>query len=98
MPKNQSLPPQPAPSGKPHQLILEDRERLSVTGVLRMLRCEETAASMDTSRGTLTLQGQGLNVRRLSLETGEVTLEGRVDSILYTERLSARSFWQKLVR
>ena len=98
MPKNQSLQPQAVPVSKPHQLILEDREHLSVTGVLRMLRCEDTAASMDTSRGTLTLQGQGLNVKRLSLETGEVSLEGRVDSMVYTERLTAHSFWQKLVR
>jgi hypothetical protein len=56
----------------PHNLILEDRAQMTATGVLRMIRCDETEASMETSRGTLTVQGRGLSVSALSIETGEV--------------------------
>lgn len=83
----------------PHNLILEDRAQMTATGVLRMIRCDETEASMETSRGTLTVQGRGLSVSALSIETGEVHLTGQVDDIEYTEnRASAGGFWRRLIR
>ncbi len=82
----------------PHQLILDGREHLTVTGVLRMLHCDDTSAAMDTSKGTLNLQGKGLSVRRLCLESGDVSIDGRVDSMVYTERITSLSFWQRILR
>lgn len=85
-------------STMPHQVTLDDRGHFTATGVLRMLHCDENCAAMDTSRGTLTLQGQGLSVKKLSLETGDVIIAGRVDSMTYTERITSLSFWQRLLR
>ena len=41
----------------PHDLILEGRGKLTVTGVRRMLRCDPDSAAMETTKGTLTLAG-----------------------------------------
>ncbi|MBR2666796.1 MAG: sporulation protein [Oscillospiraceae bacterium] len=66
-----------------HHLILEGRERLSVSGVEDVESFDETAAVMRTVRGLLVVRGQGLHVGRLNLEAGELELEGAVESLAY---------------
>lgn len=83
----------------PHNLILEDRARLSATGVTRVLSCDENGASMETGRGRLTVLGRELSVSELSLETGEIRISGRIDQIEYTETLqSSGGLLRRLVR
>lgn len=83
----------------PHNLILEDRSRLSVTGVTRVISCDETGAVMETACGRLTVLGQQLSVGELSLETGEVRVSGRIDQLEYTEtRQSSGGLLRRLVR
>ncbi|MCI2046813.1 MAG: sporulation protein [Faecalibacterium sp.] len=90
----------PAPEkAMPHNLILEDRKRLTATGVLRMISCDENGATMETGRGLLSITGRELSVSTLSLETGEVHFSGQVDEIVYTEtHASAGGFWHRLTR
>ena len=71
----------PAP---PHDLILEGRSKLTVTGVKRVLRCDADSAAMETGKGVLHLTGAELNVTSLDLESGEVRLTGRIDALEYT--------------
>ena len=52
----------------PHDLILEGRGKLTVTGVRRMLRCDPDSAAMETTKGTLTLAGAQLSVISLDLD------------------------------
>ncbi len=66
-----------------HHLILEGRERLSVSGVEDVESFDETAAVMRTVGGLLVVRGQGLHVGRLNLEAGELELEGAVESLAY---------------
>lgn len=99
MPKNaEPLPPAKA-ADAPHNLILEDRSRLTATGVTRVISCDELGACMDTGKGRLTIAGRGLSVSELSLETGEVRVSGRIDQIEYAEnRESSGGFLRRLVR
>ena len=71
----------PAP---PHDLILENREKLTVTGVRRVLQCNAESAAIETARGVLQLAGAQLNVTSLDLDSGEVKLTGRIDTVEYT--------------
>lgn len=66
-------------------LILESRSRLTVTGVRRVLRCDEDGAVIETVKGILHLAGSGLSVVSLDLDAGEVRLSGRLDALEYTE-------------
>lgn len=73
------------PENAPHSVILEDRRRCSISGVIEVMSFDEDEIVMETNRGMLTLGGSDLHVERLSLEVGELTLEGQVDAIVYAE-------------
>ena len=83
----------------PHHLILEDRRALTVSGVSDVDSFDELTVVIYTEMGELTVKGQGLHINRLNVETGELTLEGSVDSLTYTE-IHSRSggFFGKLFK
>ena len=68
-----------------HRLELEGRERLTISGVEDVERFDDTGIVMTTSAGVLTVTGEGLHIGQLSLEGGELHVDGRVDSISYEE-------------
>ena len=68
-----------------HSLILEGREKLSVSGVVDVQNFDETLVSMETPLGLLQVRGTGLHIERLSLEGGELELEGEIDSMEYED-------------
>ena len=68
-----------------HQLQLEGREKLTVSGVEDVERFDETAIVMSTCAGTLIVSGEGLHIGKLSLEGGELKVEGRIDAMEYEE-------------
>lgn len=82
-----------------HRLTLEGRGKLSVSGVTDTESFDETAAVLETSRGTLIVRGRELHVEQLDLEAGVVRLNGEVTSLTYEEnRQSQGSFLQRLFR
>ena len=66
-----------------HHLILEDRERLSVSGVEDVESFDETMVVMLTSQGVLVVRGEGLHIEKLSLDGGDLKVEGMVESLTY---------------
>ena len=70
---------------QPHQLILQDRKVLEMTGVTDVDSFDETAVIAYTSLGELTVRGRGLHIRRLDLEGGSLSLEGQVDTLTYSD-------------
>ena len=73
------------PGGLPggHRLSLEDRGRLTVTGVTDVDRFDEEAAVLETAGGRRCLRGAELHLDRLDLAAGEVAVSGRIDSLVY---------------
>lgn len=59
-----------APQRRPHAVTLDERSHLTVTGVDEVVRFDDTEVSMRTSRGMLTVHGEGLRVGRLAIDTG----------------------------
>lgn len=74
----------------PHHLILEDRRALTVSGVSDVDSFDDLTVIVYTDIGELTVKGEGLHINRLNIETGELTLEGQVHSLTYTD-VPARS-------
>ena len=72
----------------PHQLILDDRRRLSLSGVSDVDSFDDHTITAHTSLGDLTVKGHGLHICRLNTETGDLSLEGHVDTLEYTESVS----------
>ena len=74
-------------SGK-HRMLLESRKSCKLHGVVDVLSFDENAVLLETVDGMLMMKGAELHVSRLSLEKGEVDIDGRVDSFTYTEKTS----------
>lgn len=68
----------------PHSLILENRSVLSLTGVTDVAGFDEQTVNVFTDYGQLIIKGSSLHISRLSLETGEVTVDGSISSLQYT--------------
>ena len=69
-----------------HKLSLLGRKMLSLTGVKEVVSFDAKEVILETVQGMLLLRGDDMNVTRLLVEQGEVDLEGRIDSLIYTER------------
>jgi sporulation protein YabP len=69
----------------PHHLILEDRERLTVSGVEEVERFDENTIVMGTCQGTLVVHGEDLHIEKLSLDGGDLKVEGVIDALSYEE-------------
>ncbi len=100
MPANQNQTPRPeALPARVHSLTLENRSRLVVTGVNRVVSYDETGATLQTPQGDLNIGGQGIQVSELSVRTGEVQISGKIEYLQYTEnKESAGNFFARLFR
>ena len=74
---------------QPHRLTLDSRSRLSVTGVLEVESFDETEILLTSTRGPLSIRGQGLRLQQLSIDGGQVLVDGSVDSIVYEQETHA---------
>ncbi len=73
-----------------HRLELTGRERLTVSGVEDVERFDETGIIMSTTAGTLVVTGEGLHIGKLSLDGGELFVDGRIDSVTYEDQGGGR--------
>ncbi|MBQ2105277.1 MAG: sporulation protein YabP [Lachnospiraceae bacterium] len=83
--------------GLSHKLELYNREKGIVTGVLDVISFDENTIVLDTDLGLLTIKGKDLHVSRLSLEKGELDLEGHADSLVYSSNEGYRKSNQSLL-
>lgn len=88
--------------GRQHKLTLQNRGSAAITGVADVVSFDENQVVLDTDLGLLTLKGKGLHVSRLTIEKGEVDVEGMVDSLAYSSnealRKSGESFLTRLFK
>ena len=68
-----------------HHIILEEREQLSISGVEEVESFDENTILLTTAQGALEIQGEGLHIEKLSLDGGDLRVEGRVNALLYGE-------------
>ena len=69
-----------------HRLGMEQRRDCKLTGVVEVLSFDENTILMETVDGMLTIKGSNLHVSRLNLEKGEADVDGRVDSLAYSDK------------
>lgn len=84
-------------TGLSHRLIINNREKGNLTGILDVISFDENMIVLDTDMGLLTIKGKDLHVSRLTLEKGEIDLEGRTDSFVYSSNESYRKAGQSLL-
>jgi len=84
----------------PHNIIMEDRRMLTVSGVSDVDSFDENTVTVFTDMGELVVRGSDLHINRLSVEVGELLLEGKINSLAYQEHApkTAAGFFGKVFR
>ncbi|MBE5820213.1 MAG: sporulation protein YabP [Clostridia bacterium] len=67
-------------------LILENREKLTITGVLDVLSFDDQVVIVETDLGLLNVKGEGLRINKLSIDTSEVIVEGEIYNLAYSDK------------
>ena len=80
--------------GLSHKMELYNREKGKLTGILDVISFDEHVITLETDMGMLMIRGKDLHVSRLTLEKGEIDLEGRVDSLVYSSNEAVKKSGQ----
>lgn len=84
---------------KKHSLILENRRTLSLSGVSDVSGFNEENVVLVTEMGELSVKGSRLHINKFSVETGELTMDGTIDSLTYSENKQQEGgFFSRLFR
>lgn len=86
-------------SDLPHNIIMENRSKISVSGVENAESYNENEVVLSTSKGILIIRGECLGLSKLSLDSGEITVNGHILQLEYVEpKKSGSSFLSKLFK
>ena len=72
-------------------LVLENRKRLSLSGVIEVISFDEQKIDLTTSLGNLTIKGEALKMNKLDVQNGDVIIAGSIVSIVYNGKISKKS-------
>ena len=67
-------------------LILENREKLTISGVIDVLSFDYQIVIVETELGMLTVKGEDLRINKLSIDTQDIIIEGNISSLSYSEK------------
>lgn len=67
----------------PHSVHIKDRESISITGVIEVMSFDDSSILLKTGRGGMAIEGSSLKIGRLSVENGELSADGKIDSVYY---------------
>lgn len=67
-------------------LLLENRNKLNISGVLDVLSFDDQIVIVETELGLLTVKGDNLRINKLSIDTSEVIVEGEIISLTYSSK------------
>ena len=83
----------------PHNIILEDRKSMSVSGISDVDSFDEENILVYTDLGELSIRGENLHINQLNIENGELTLEGNIISLAYSsEQPQSGGFFGRLFK
>lgn len=80
-----------------HKLVMQNCQSMSVTGVLDVIAFDLKEILLETSQGMLTIKGNDLHINRLSVEKGDLDVEGKVDALLYSDVMSPKMAGENLL-
>ena len=84
----------------PHHVVIEERKSLTVSGVEDVERFDENTIVLSTSKGVMVVAGENLHIEKLSLDGGDLKVEGDIDAVTYEDEAAAGrgGFFARLLR
>ena len=69
-----------------HEVTVRDRNSVSLTGIEDVISFDETAVVLSTTHGTLAIEGEGLHILQMNVDSKEFRIEGKVCALNYIDR------------
>ncbi|HCC03834.1 MAG TPA: sporulation protein YabP [Clostridiales bacterium] len=66
-------------------IVMENRNKLSVSGVKDVISFDDELVIIETELGLLTVKGNNLKINKLSIDTGDVSVEGEISNLGYSD-------------
>lgn len=82
---------------KMQNIILENRNKLNVSGVLDVLNFDEQLVTVDTELGVLIVKGMDLRLNKFNLESTELSVEGEIISLMYNDKTHSKKGGESLL-
>ena len=82
----------------PHNVLLEDRKVLKLSGVSDVDSFDEQTVIAFTDMGELTVRGDDIHISKLNIDTGELCLEGNFCALIYSDSKKQGGFFAKLFK
>ena len=85
-------------------IYLENREKLNISGVKDVLSFDDQMVILETELGLLTIKGENLRINKLSIDTLDVSIDGKINTLVYSDSTSdkrggkSNSFLSKLFK
>ena len=84
---------------KLHNVIMEKREKISISGVRDIGVYNEEVVGLSTVMGELVVKGYGMHINKFNIEDGELIIYGNIDSFAYEEEKNTKGgFWSGLFK
>ena len=81
-----------------HNVLMENREKLNVTGVTHVEEFDENIINLHTTKGNLIIKGEKLHIEKLNLESSELSITGVIYNFEYLDAYNKGSIWSKLFK
>ncbi len=81
-----------------HDVVLESRRKATMTGIQDVESFDEETILAKSDCGGIAVHGKNLKISRLSVESGDMVIEGEIDSLVYSENRTAGGFWGRVFR
>lgn len=81
-----------------HDIIIEKREKATMTGITDVESYDEETILAKSGCGDITVKGHSLKISRLSVESGDMVIEGEIDSVSYSKGRAEGSFFSRVFR
>ena len=84
-------------SNMPHRIYVDNREKLEISGVSKVLSFDEETFVLDTVKGKMTVKGENLHIISFNTETGDLSAEGKLHAFAYLSQ-SSGGFLSRIFR
>lgn len=71
---------------RPHSLTVDSRSKITISGIIDVGSFNDQVAELITDYGGISIKGRDLHVKKVSLDTGDMSIDGSIDSIEYTNK------------
>ena len=81
-----------------HNIVLQGRRDLNMTGVREVKGFDEDTVVLDTAKGTLTVKGEGIVIGSFSAESGDLNLQGDIWALVYSTEQSPKGVLRRILK